>query len=83
MKKNTQSDEKMQEIEKSFWEEAEKYPGAAFSREDLASFLGISVGYLANLDSQGKGPDGGYHSGRKKMYLKKPAIRWGIQRVEV
>ncbi len=82
-KRQTKSDEKMQEIEKTFWKAAEKYPGAAFSREELASFLGISVGYLANLDSKGKGPEGGYHSGRKKMYLKEPAIRWGIQRVEV
>ncbi|EKD87973.1 MAG: hypothetical protein ACD_35C00111G0003 [uncultured bacterium] len=83
MEKKIQSDEKRQAIEKAFCEEAEKYPGPAFSREGLAGFLGISVGYLANLDSRGEGPEGGYYSGRKKMYLKEPAIRWGIQRVEV
>ncbi len=83
MNTNAQSDEKRQAILKAFMEEAEKYPGPGFSREDFARFTGNSAGYLANLDSKGEGPEGGYHSGRKKMYLKQPAILWAIQRVEV
>lgn len=83
MENNIQPEEKRQAIEKAFIKEAEKYPGPAFSREDLANFLGISVGYLASLDSKKRGPEGGYHSGRKKMYLKQPAIEWGLQRLEV
>lgn len=78
-----QAEEKMQEIEKAFLEEAEKYPGAAFSRKGFSNFSDYSVGYLANLDSKGEGPDGGFYTGRKRQYLKKPSIEWLIKRLTI
>ena len=84
MGKKTISDE-FKKIEAEYWEAASKHPGPAFSRKELCKFLGgaISVRRLANLDSAGEGPDGGFHQGRKKMYLKGSAIEWALRRVEV
>jgi hypothetical protein len=64
---------------------AEAHPGPAFSREEFSAFLGhaVSVRRLSNLDSDGNGPDGGFYQGRKKMYLKGPAVEWAIGRIKI
>ncbi len=70
-------------IEAAYREAADKHPGPAFSREEFIAFLGgaISVRRLSNMDSEGIGPAGGFYQGRRKMYLKGPAIEWAIARI--
>ena len=70
-------------IEKAYWEAADKIPGPALTRAQLASFLGISARRLANMDSEGCGPGGGFNQGRRKLYLKAPAIEFILSRVKV
>lgn len=41
----------------------------------------ISPGYMANLDSKGLGPEGGFYWGRKKMYTTDPFWKWFEQRI--
>lgn len=75
----------IEKITAEYWAAVEKHPGPAFSREEFCRFLGgaITPGRLANLDSEGLGPDGSFYQGRKKMYLKAPAVEWALRRVEV
>lgn len=49
-----------------------------FSRVKAVELLGglISVGRLANLDSQGKGPQGRIMLGKKVGYAREPFIAW-------
>jgi len=72
------------EIAEAYLKAAEAHPGPAFSREEFSAFLGkaISVRRLANMDSDGTGPAGGFYQGRRKMYLKGPAVEWAIARVK-
>lgn len=62
---------------------AAAHPGPAFSREEFSAFLGgaVSVRRLSNMDSEGIGPAGGFYQGRKRMYLKGPAVEWAIARI--
>lgn len=47
------------------------------ARKDISQYLGglISSGYLANLDSLGKGPTS-IKSGRRVAYLREDLIAW-------
>lgn len=71
------------EIATAYREAAAKHPGPAFSREELCAFLGgaISIRRLSNMDSEGIGPVGAFYQGRKRMYLKGPAVEWAISRI--
>lgn len=43
----------------------------------------FSVGHLANCDSRGEGPEGGFRIGRQKCYPVDALVEWLIKRVEV
>lgn len=68
------------EIADAYHKAADEHPGPAFTREELARIVGVSPRYIANLDCHKKIP-GSFHSGRRAMYLKGPAIEWAISRV--
>ena len=73
------------DIASAYRESAANHPGPALSREELCSLLGgaISVRRLSNMDSEGIGPDGAFYQGRKRMYLKGPAVEWAIGRIKM
>lgn len=74
-----------EKIEQSILEAADKWPAQFLSREDVRTFSGnaISVGHLANLDSQNKGIADAFYIGRRKVYPKKSAVKWLIERVSL
>ena len=57
---------------------AEKWPAPVVARDQVDRFTGgiISPRYLANLDSQGKGPKGRFRIGRKVAYPVQMFITW-------
>ena len=69
----------------SILEAAKQLTSEFLTREDLVAFAGntISIGYLANLDCKGQGPEGGFNLGRKKVYPKHAGVEWLIGRVRV
>lgn len=68
-----------------FSEMAEKWPSAWVARTEAKDFSGGLIGekYLANLDSQGKGPAGRIRCGRKVAYPVTEFIKWLEARSEV
>ncbi len=48
------------------------------ARTKVSGYLGgmMKAGYLATLDSDGKGPEGAIRCGRHVGYLKKPFLDW-------
>ncbi|MEN6374591.1 MAG: hypothetical protein ABFD75_07410 [Smithella sp.] len=64
---------------------AAKWPSAWIARTEVDAFTGglISEKYLANLDSQGKGPEGRFRSGRKIGYPVNNFLSWLQQRTEI
>jgi len=56
----------------------EKWPSAIVAREEIRNFTGgaISEKYLANLDSQMKGPEERFKIGRKVVYPLNSVLRW-------
>ena len=61
-----------------FQQMAERWPSALVARTESARFSGgaISEKYLANLDSQGRGPKGRIRIGRKVCYPTAELARW-------
>jgi len=61
-----------------FQQMAERWPSALVARTESARFSGgaISEKYLANLDSQGRGPKGRVRVGRKVCYPTIELARW-------
>jgi hypothetical protein len=57
---------------------AERWPSAWVSRTKIQEFTGgtVSEKYLANLDSQGRGPAGRVRIGRKIAYPTTAVVRW-------
>lgn len=57
---------------------AEHWPSAWVSRTKIKEFTGgtVSEKYLANLDSQGRGPAGRVRIGRKIAYPTAEVVRW-------
>lgn len=57
---------------------AERWPSAWVARTAIPTFTGgiISEKYIANLDSQGKGPAGRVRIGRKIAYPVNEVVRW-------
>lgn len=55
-----------------------KWPSSIVARAEIGKFSGglISPGTLANLDSVGEGPAGGFYVGRKKAYTVDDLIPW-------
>ena len=68
-----------------FSEMAEKWPSAFVARTEAEKFSGgmIKEKYLANLDSQGKGPAGRIRCGRKVAYPVNEFVKWLERRSEV
>ena len=65
-------------------EMAARWPSAFVSRDQVEQFTGgmIKPRYLANLDSAGKGPQGGVRCGRKVAYPVKKFVMWLESRSE-
>lgn len=65
-------------MEASFQNMADRWPSAWVSRTEVARFTGgiINEKYQANLDSQGRGPEGRVRIGRKIAYPVNNYIRW-------
>ena len=57
---------------------AEKWPSAWVARTEAKEFSGGLIGekYLANLDSQGRGPAGRIRCGRRIAYPVPEFIKW-------
>jgi hypothetical protein len=68
----------------SFSTLAERWPSAWVSRTKIQEFSGglINEKYLANLDSQGRGPAGRIRVGRKIAYPVVEVIHWLESRAE-
>ncbi len=64
---------------------AEKWPSPFVAREEINKFSGgiLNQKYLANLDSQGKGPEGRIRIGRKIAYPVVSLIAWLESRTEL
>ena len=62
-----------------------KWPSAVVARTDIRSFTGglVSERYIANLDSQGTGPEGRFKVGRKVGYPVDSLISWLEKRMQV
>ena len=56
----------------------EKWPSSIVAREEVRNFTGgaVSEKYLANLDSQMKGPEERFKLGRKVVYPVDSMLRW-------
>lgn len=69
----------------SFQSMADNWPSPFVARQEVGKFTGgiINPKYLANLDSQGKGPEGRIRVGRKIAYPVSPFIVWLEERSEV
>jgi hypothetical protein len=57
---------------------AEKWPSNIVARTEIKAFTGgtVSEKYMANLDSQGAGPNGRFKIGRKVAYPVNELVEW-------
>ncbi len=64
---------------------ADKWPSSYVARSKTKEFTGgvYSAGYLANCDSDGKGPEGVFKIGRQNCYPVDSFCNWLIARLEV
>lgn len=64
---------------------ADKWPSSVIARTEVERFTGgiVSEKYLANLDSEGRGPEGRVRIGRKIVYPVGAFIKWLESRSEV
>ncbi len=62
-----------------------KWKSSFITRDEIPGFTGgaFSAGHLANLDSQGLGPEGAFKVGRRQCYGIDSLIAWLIDRLEV
>ncbi len=62
---------------------ADKWPTSFVPRPKFPDFSGglYSTGYLANLDSSGKGPKGAFRIGRQICYPVESVCDWLIERI--
>ena len=77
--------EQVQAARDAIQEAADRWQGDFLTRPDVKIFTGgaISTGHLANLDSEGSGPEGAFYMGRKIVYPKKQLTRWLQSRIGV
>ncbi len=66
-------------------EAADRWQGDFLTRPDVEKFTGgaLGVGHLANMDSEGRGPEGAFYLGRKIVYPKNQLSRWLQSRIGV
>ena len=71
------------DAEDLFKKMAKKWPSEILARQSVAKFTGglISARYMANLDSQGKGPNGKMTIGRKVVYPVNEFLKWLQSRI--
>ncbi len=64
---------------------ADNWPSTFVARERIEDFTGgiLTSRYLANLDSQGKGPEGRVRVGRKIAYTVESVLRFLQSRSEM
>jgi hypothetical protein len=64
---------------------ADKWPAPYVARSKAKEFTGgvYSSGYMANLDSQGEGPEGVFKIGRQNCYPVNRFVEWLIERIRV
>ena len=64
---------------------ADKWPSSVIARTEVERFTGgiVSEKYLANLDSEGRGPEGRVRIGRKIVYPVDAFVKWLESRSEV
>jgi hypothetical protein len=57
---------------------AQRWPSNIVARTEIKVFTGgaITEGYIANLDSQGVGPEGRFRLGRKVVYPVECLVAW-------
>jgi hypothetical protein len=69
----------------SFTTMADNWPSPYVARHEVHRFTGgiVNPKYLANLDSQGKGPEGRIRVGRKVAYSVDSLISWLEARSEI
>ncbi len=72
-------------MESAFQCLVDKWPSTFVARSEVKNFSGgaLTEGYLANLDSQGKGPKGRVRCGRKILYPVNELVEWLEARSEV
>lgn len=63
---------------------ADRWPSSFVARTEVERFTGgiISEKYLANLDSQGRGPAGRVRCGRKIAYPVATLVKWLESRLQ-
>ena len=68
----------MSKVSIHFESMAERWPSSVVARTEAEKFSGglVSEKYLANLDSQGKGPAGRIRCGRKVAYPVPEFVKW-------
>jgi hypothetical protein len=64
---------------------AKKWPSAFVARKEIWKFSGgiFSPGYMANLDCQGRGPEGRIRVGRQTAYEVTALVEWLESRTSV
>ena len=69
----------------SFQLMADKWPSPFVARQEVERFTGgiVNPKYIANLDSQGLGPEGRIRVGRKIAYPVASFIAWLEERSEI
>lgn len=62
----------------------EKWPSSIVARSHVPAFSGgeMTTEYIANLDSQGLGPEGRFRIGRKICYPTESLARWFADRAK-
>ena len=75
----------MEFVKDVFDEMADNWPSEIIARTEIKVFTGglITSGYIANLDSRGKGPLGRIRSGRKTGYQKRQLVQWLRERSRI
>ena len=75
----------MEFVKDVFDEMADNWPSEIIARTEIKVFTGglITTGYMANLDSRGKGPLGRIQSGRKTGYQKRQLVQWLRERSRI
>lgn len=85
MKKSLKHQKSAAELKPDLSYLAEKWPSSVVARTVINQFTGgaIEPRYMANLDSEGKGPEGSFRIKRKVVYPVSSLIKWLEERSEM
>lgn len=85
MKRSTEKTGTLSQAEATVKATADKWPSTFVARTSIPDFTGgvYSVGYLANQDSEGKGPKGAFRIGKQIAYPVDSLTDWLISRLAV